>query len=225
MGHLIHDDDFPDYRRLMAAFRSGRLFQTGPNGQPFPYGRPNIRAVLLEDLVAGDTVDAAVTRLQETNEIQVVDLRGEITGGEFTLSLNGETTAAISHDATADQVREALEALPSINSGDVIVEAYSVRWVVQFTGQYAGLDVSQMTAGNSLSGIYNLVRVDSGLQWVDANRTEEIHCQLPVMDPTPLKAGAVVSAGWFPEALGRYCILNAEPRDLDYEIDLPSYSY
>lgn len=218
MPRMIHDDDWPDFKKLMAAYRSGRLFQTGPNGRPLPGGRPIIRAILLADLEAGETAAAAVMKLQEVDEVQVVDLRGEVDGGTFQLIFDGETTAAeIPFDATATELKEALEELAAINSGDIIVNAYAGRWVVQFTGQYAGGDVALMTALNSLTGVYNTIRISSAFQWIDANRVEQIHGQLPMGSPTPLKAGAVVTAGWIPEA-ARYCIINVECRDLEYEI-------
>ena len=56
--------------------------------------------------------------------------------------------------------------------------------------------------------------------WTPAG-PEQIHCQMPVANPTPLKAGSVVTAAFLPEA-ARYCVQNVECRDLDYDIP-PSY--
>ena len=42
-------------------------------------------------------------------------------GGTFTLTYNGQTTAAIAYNATAAQVQSALEALNNVAPGDVVV--------------------------------------------------------------------------------------------------------
>ena len=45
----------------------------------------------------------------------------DATGGTFTITFQGETTAAIAFNATAAQVKAALELLPGINLGDITV--------------------------------------------------------------------------------------------------------
>jgi hypothetical protein len=56
-----------------------------------------------------------------TNEVQAVTITGTPTGGTFTLSYNGQTTTALAGSATASVVQAALEALPSIGVGNVVV--------------------------------------------------------------------------------------------------------
>lgn len=88
------------------------------------------------------------------SEVQTVTITGGPTGGTFTLTLNGETTAAIAFDATAATVRAALEALPSISAGDVAVTgAAGGPYTVTFGGTLAGTNVPAMTAsGAGLTG-------------------------------------------------------------------------
>ncbi|MFG1872145.1 hypothetical protein [Micromonospora arborensis] len=90
------------------------------------------------------------------SETQTVTITGGPTGGTWTLTSNGETTAGIAFNATADAVRAALAALPSVNATDVAVSGGpgpGTPYVVAFRGQFAGQNVAQLTAsGASLTG-------------------------------------------------------------------------
>ncbi|MFW6169518.1 MAG: hypothetical protein ACODAD_03440, partial [Planctomycetota bacterium] len=98
--------------------------------------------------------DPTVVRTREgdpnrgTNEMQRITLPTEpdggsfLTGGTFTLAYatdNGtETTAPIGHRASRSDVRQALEALPSIEPGDVrVVGVSGGPWMVEFQGNLA----------------------------------------------------------------------------------------
>ncbi|GAA2770267.1 hypothetical protein [Streptomyces showdoensis] len=88
-----------------------------------------------------------------TNEVQSVTVTGAPTGGTFTLTLNGQTAAAIAYNATAAAVQAALVALSNINPGDVTVTGNAGGpYTVTFGGQYLGDNVTQMTATASLTG-------------------------------------------------------------------------
>ncbi|MER6844844.1 hypothetical protein [Streptomyces platensis] len=89
-----------------------------------------------------------------TNEVQTVTITGSPTGGTFTLTWSGQTTAAIAYNATAATVRTALEALSNIAPGDVTVTGSAGGpYTVTFGGANLGDDVAQMTAsGASLTG-------------------------------------------------------------------------
>lgn len=54
-------------------------------------------------------------------EVWTATITGVPTGGTFTLSVDGVATGAIAYNATAAAVQTALEALPSVEVGDVIV--------------------------------------------------------------------------------------------------------
>lgn len=56
-----------------------------------------------------------------TSEVQTVTLSGSPDGGTFTLTYRGETTSDIAYDATAEEIETALEALSTVNSGDITV--------------------------------------------------------------------------------------------------------
>lgn len=89
------------------------------------------------------------------SEVQNVTITGSPTGGTYTLTFSGQTTAAIPYNATAAQVKAALEALSNIDVGDVAVSGGphpGTAVAVTFAGQYMGDDVAQMTATGSLTG-------------------------------------------------------------------------
>jgi len=77
------------------------------------------------------------------NEEQEIVLNGA-SGGTFTLDYNGATTAGLAFNATAGAVQTALEGLAGINPGDVSVSGPAGSWTVEFTGNLAGTDVSQL---------------------------------------------------------------------------------
>lgn len=89
-------------------------------------------------------------------EVQTVTITGGPTGGTYTLTFDGATTAAIAYNATAAAVQTALEALSNINPGDVVCAGGphpGTAVTVTFGGQYAGENVPQMTAASgSLTG-------------------------------------------------------------------------
>lgn len=102
---------------------------------------------------ADNTLATSGSPSEGTDEIQTVTVTGAPTGGSFTLTFSGQTTAAIAYNATAATVQAALEALSNINPGDVAVTgAAGGVWSVTFTGQYADVNVPAMTHTDSLTG-------------------------------------------------------------------------
>ncbi len=55
----------------------------------------------------------------KSNEVERITVNA--TGGTFTITYGGETTAPLNYNASATEVREALEALAGLDSGDVTV--------------------------------------------------------------------------------------------------------
>lgn len=84
----------------------------------------------------------------QNNEIQLVTVTGTPTGGTFTLTFDGQTTAGIAFDATAAAVKSALAALSSVGgTANVAVSgSTSGPWTVEFQGSLADTNVAQMTA-------------------------------------------------------------------------------
>ncbi|MHC4533212.1 MAG: flagellar filament capping protein FliD [Planctomycetota bacterium] len=55
------------------------------------------------------------------SEVQTLTLSSRTTGGSFTLTYKGQTTADIAYDATYTDVQNALELLSNVNAGDITV--------------------------------------------------------------------------------------------------------
>ncbi|WP_346100561.1 hypothetical protein [Streptomyces olivaceiscleroticus] len=88
-----------------------------------------------------------------TNEVQTVTITGGPTGGTFTLTFSGQTTAAIAYNATPAAVQTALEALSNVNPGDITVTGTAGGpYTLTFGGQYLGSDVAQASATGSFTG-------------------------------------------------------------------------
>ena len=88
------------------------------------------------------TTDAA------TDEVQTVTV-ADATGGTFTLTFSGQTTAPIAYNATASAVSSALVALSNIGAGDVGVGRNGSVYTISFIGALADTNVAQLTADDS----------------------------------------------------------------------------
>jgi hypothetical protein len=89
------------------------------------------------------------------NEVQTLSLIGGPTGGTFSLTFLGQTTAAIQWNATAANVQSALVALASVGAGNVLCAGGPLPAAVTITFQGALGNVGQaMIAGaaNDLTG-------------------------------------------------------------------------
>lgn len=106
---------------------------------------PNI----LQFAIGGDTINRAAV-----GEVQTVTITGTPTGGTFTLTYNGQTTAGIAYNAAAAAVQSALEALSNLAPGDVTVgggPGPGTPYTVTFASSLG--NVNQMTAsGAGLTG-------------------------------------------------------------------------
>lgn len=94
------------------------------------------------------------TGATNTSEVQTIGL-GSATAGTVKITLLGDETSAIAFDATAGTVQTALEALPSIEPGDVTVTGGPFPGVLTLTfgGNLDNVDVPQITAvGTGLTG-------------------------------------------------------------------------
>jgi hypothetical protein len=100
------------------------------------------------------TLDVSLFSQSGTSESQTVTITGSPTGGTFTLTDSGQTTAGIAYNAAASAVQTALAALSNIGSGNVAVTGSAGGpYTVAFQGALAHLDVAQMTAsGAGLTG-------------------------------------------------------------------------
>nr|MBA3481727.1 hypothetical protein [Pirellulales bacterium] len=99
------------------------------------------------------TLTRSDTAATAADEVQTVTIGGTATGGTFTLTYAGQTTAAIAYNADAATVDAALEALANIGAGDVTCTGGALPGaavIVTFTGALALTDVDEMTASGTL---------------------------------------------------------------------------
>lgn len=90
-----------------------------------------------------------------TSEVQRATITGVPTGGTFTLTYDGQTTAAIAYNAASTAVQTALEALSNVGVGDIVVSGGpgpASPYTFTFQGGLAGTDVPAMTATGSFTG-------------------------------------------------------------------------
>lgn len=126
--------------RVLSSPNPTRMWQVWSGGQEFEYLFSTPPTVL-----AGGG----------TSEVQRVTISGNPTGGTFTLTYAGQTTAAIARNATAATVKTSLEALSNIGVDDVTVTGGpgpTSPWTVTFAGALATANLAQMTATSSLTG-------------------------------------------------------------------------
>lgn len=94
-------------------------------------------------------------RIRDVYRTQVITITGSPTGGTFTLTFNGQTTAAIAYNANAATVAAALAALTNLDATDITVTGgpgpatpYQVAFIS--SGIYANADVPLMTGSGTL---------------------------------------------------------------------------
>ena len=99
----------------------------------------------------------SITCNTPANEVQAAAITGTApTGGTFTLTWNGQTTAPIAYNATAAAVKTALDGLSNLEVGDTTTAGGALPGTavsVTFQGRYAGGDQPKMTIdGSALTG-------------------------------------------------------------------------
>lgn len=138
--------------------------------------------ILLADVGVADPLPADIAVFDVVtfgSDKQTLTITGTPTGGTFTLTFGADTTAGIAYNATASAVQTALEALATIDPGDVTVTGGPLPGtpvVITFTGQYAGQAVTLLTADDTnLTGGSTpeaaVVRTATALGWENAGHT------------------------------------------------------
>lgn len=121
----------------------------------FVRGPATILAAPLTQSVPSEIGDIVKLTGPEVNEVQTLTITGGPTGGSFTLTFKGQTTAAIAFGATAAAVDAALEALTTIGAGNVTCAGGPLPGTavtITFVGTLAGTNVPLITATSSLTG-------------------------------------------------------------------------
>lgn len=95
------------------------------------------------------------------DEAQTITVGGTGLGGTYTLNFNGETTVGIAPNASSTTVKTALTGLATVDDNDITVSGSAGGpYSVTFVGQYAGVNVSLLTADiTSMTGTGKTVTV------------------------------------------------------------------
>ena len=115
-------------------------------------------------------------------ELQSLEVAGA-TGGTYTLTFGGQTTAPIPFNAADRDIESALQALPSIGAGNVVVGGVGPPgiYLVRFAGALRGVNVEQLTAssaGLTPSGTVDIVTTHTGGK--DESFEDFLETDLPV---------------------------------------------
>lgn len=161
------------------ARRAGMYVQNPVDGLLGPNGRPIVREQY-GNIVFVDPGDKAgssdpIIPVVSRADSYTVALSGSPTGGTFTLTVDGQTTAAIAYDANASTVQAALTALPNVGAGGATVSGTTTKTAtfgraVTMTGDGAALTggttpavAVTATGDSSDTGLTDLYAVRFGL--------------------------------------------------------------
>jgi len=145
---LIPDPEIGGNRDVPQAYLGPIAFS---GGYEF-YARSEMLALLFRGAF-GTTADSNVAG---QSEVQTITITGTPTGGTFTLTFRGQTTAGIAFNADNATVETALEGLSTVGSGNATVTGGpgpGTPWVVTFSGALADQAIRPITAnGAGLTG-------------------------------------------------------------------------
>jgi hypothetical protein len=142
------------------------------------------------------------SNLGKTSEVQTLVLDNVATAGTFTLSYNFETTAAIAYDANTAEIQAALEALSTVDTGDITVGGYDLanagNTTFTFLSKFGptrlmGIDISSLTGPTTAT----ISETTAGAKATEAV-TETTKGVLDTQTISETTAGALVS-GTFAE--------------------------
>jgi hypothetical protein len=205
----------------MAAIQGyqGALLATSPPSVAFTNDTLNNpsgdKATWIESIAANRYWDRsiAISVQTELDAIQTVTITGGPTGGTFTLTFGGQTTAGIAYNASAATVQAALQALSSIGANKCIVTGGpgpTTAWTVEFTGALGFSTQATMTASAAgLTGgspAVNVAVLQNGHAWTTVSSGFTVrHIGGVVTFATPLlgaNIGVRASSGnYFPYAV------------------------
>ncbi len=118
-------------------------------------------------------IGSVVSHSVPTSDEQTITVEGAPTGGTFTLTFRGQTTAPIAFNASSEVVRGALSALSSIKEGGVSVNGHAGGpYRVRFVGAQGGVAQPQISAdasGLTPSGAVTVATVQQGGEGYDTH--------------------------------------------------------
>jgi hypothetical protein len=126
----------------LAAALSGQLRSTQD-----AFGRPQetFRDIPLIDVgeKAGSS-SLVIPNYGTVSEVQHIVVTAD--SGTYSLTFNGQTTAALAYDATTAAIVTALDLLSNVRSGDILASGAYPNHILTFAQDYAGVNVPLITA-------------------------------------------------------------------------------
>lgn len=171
----------PVTRRIVGANATTPDLQVPAGSRNYPISESILLAKVLSLFLVCD--QAVTLKAGGVNAVQEVAIAGAPAGGTFTLTLGGQTTAAIPYNATAAQLQAALVALSTVGAGGVACTGGPLPGtpiVVTFAGLNAVQPVATMTHTDSLTGGTSpAVAVTSTTTGVGPDTTIAINANVP----------------------------------------------
>ena len=132
----------------------------------------------------------ALSNIGGTNEVQVATVNGGPTGGTFTFTFSGQTTATIAYNATADTVRDTLCDLSNIAGTNEVQVLTSTATGGTFTATFEG-----QTTGN-IAFDATAATIKTALEALSNIAVDDVTCTGGPLNTTPVNIT-------FRQALGR----------------------
>lgn len=89
--------------------------------------------------------------LAGSNEVQTLNFSDTPSGGNFTLTFNGQTTGSIAYNASASTIQSDLQGLSTIGTGNIIVTGAIPSLVFTFAGTLSNAKQNLITVTSSLT--------------------------------------------------------------------------
>ena len=153
----------PSHPQAIAVDSRGILYAANQISGGFGVGEADSNILRYDSAGANGGVGFLPPLLAPLNETQ--RMHRNATAGQFRLTFDGHTTGDLLHNATAAQVDTALEALPSVGAGNVVVsncfcpEAF---YIIRFGGSLAGTDVPQLAVSDGATPLTGTISVVTG---------------------------------------------------------------
>jgi hypothetical protein len=118
---------------------------------------------LIDAMTKAGSNDDIIPTYGTTSEVQHVDITGA-TGGTYTLSFGGETTAPIAYNETTANIVTALNLLSNVRSGDIVGSGAYPNHVFTFAQDYAGTNVPMLVATDSTTVAGNNITITQAVK-------------------------------------------------------------
>jgi hypothetical protein len=132
------------------------------------------------------------------NEIQTIDNTGTVSGGNYTITFDGQTTTALNHNANVAAIQAALDALSNVAPGDIVVgggDLPTTPVTLTFEQAYAGTDVPLATVDSTNltgGGTYDIVETTPGVSAVAGSGVSTLDATNGVPQVSAMSAGDIL---------------------------------